>query len=72
VNDRLAHQNARIDQERRAGEINGAQARSMHQQDHALRTEERGMAAQNGGHITRAEQGALNQQENGVSHEIGK
>ncbi len=30
------------------------------------------MAAQNHGHITHAEQRSLNQQENGVSREIGK
>jgi hypothetical protein len=29
------------------------------------------MASQNGGHITRAEQRSLNQQENGVSRRIG-
>ena len=34
--------------------------------------EERFMAAQHGGHITRAEQRALNQQENAVSREIGR
>lgn len=30
------------------------------------------MASQNGGHITKTEQKTLNQQENGVSKEIGK
>ena len=30
------------------------------------------MASQNGGHITKAEQKVLNQQENKVSKEIGK
>ena len=29
------------------------------------------MAAQNGGHITKQEQRTLNQQENGVSRQIG-
>jgi hypothetical protein len=35
-------------------------------------TQERVMASHNGGHITRAEQRALNQQENAVSKQIGK
>lgn len=30
------------------------------------------MASQNGSHITKQEQGVLNQQENGVSQQIGK
>jgi hypothetical protein len=30
------------------------------------------MARQNGGHITRSEQRALNQQENAVSRQIGR
>jgi hypothetical protein len=30
------------------------------------------MAKQNGGHITKSEQAVLNQQENGVSRQIGK
>jgi hypothetical protein len=72
VNDRLSRQNARIHQERREGEITGAQARALHRQDHQIRREERAMARVNGGHITRAEQRALNQQENGVSREIGR
>jgi hypothetical protein len=37
-----------------------------------IRQEERDMAAQNGGHITKAEEGVLNQQENAVSKQIGK
>ena len=72
VNDRLANQNRRINQERREGELTGAQARQLHREDRQIRREERFMAAQNGGHITRAEQVALNQQENAVSRQIGK
>ena len=37
-----------------------------------VRREERLMASQHGGHITRLEQRALNQQENGISREIGR
>lgn len=72
VNDRLANQNARIDTERNKGEISGARAAALHQQVHTTRMEERGMAAQNGGHISATEQKALNQQENQTSRQIGK
>jgi len=72
VNDRLAHQNHRIDQQRREGEIGRAQAHRLHRDDHQLRREERLMASQDGGHITRADQRALNQQENHISRQIGR
>ena len=72
VNSRLANQNKRIKQERKEGEITKAQAAKLHQEDHAIRQEERTMASTNGGHITRAEKKSLNQQENQVSKQIGK
>jgi len=72
VNDRLANQNRRINRERREGELSGRQARQLHREDHQIRHEERFMASQNGSHITRAEQVALNQQENHVSRQIGR
>jgi len=72
VNARLANQNQRINRELREGEINRGEARALHAQDRFIRTEERFMARQNGGHITRAEQRGLNQQENAVSREIGR
>jgi hypothetical protein len=72
VNNRLANQNQRIHQERKEGEINKAQAAKLHREDHAIRQEERTMASTNHGHITKAEQKSLNQQENQVSKQIGK
>ena len=72
VNNRLAHQNKRINQERKEGEITKAQAQKLHSEDHAIRQEERTMASTNHGHITKAEQKSLNQQENQVSKQIGK
>jgi hypothetical protein len=71
VNARLANQNRRINKEVREGEISRGQAAKLHHQDHQIRMEERAMASTNGGHITKAEQRALNQQENQVSREIG-
>jgi hypothetical protein len=72
VNNRLAHQDHRINQERREGEISGREAHQLHREDHQIRREERYMAAQNGGHISRGEQQVLNQQENNVSRQIGR
>jgi Ulp1 family protease len=72
VNDRLAHQNHRIDRELNEGEISKQQANQLHREDHAIRHEERAMAKFNGGHITKREQKALNQQENAVSGQIGR
>lgn len=72
VNGRLARQNARIRQERRAGDLSAAQAKALHHEDHQIRRGERGMARLNGTHITRAEQRALNQQEDAVSRQIGR
>ena len=71
VNDRLQNQNRRINQEVREGKITNGQAQQLHQEDHAIRQEERTMSKLNGGHITAAEQKSLNQQENAVSRQIG-
>ena len=72
VNGRLANQDRRINNEVKEGEISKAQAHKLHKEDHAIRQEERAMASTNGSHITKAEQKALNQQENQVSKQIGK
>jgi hypothetical protein len=71
VNGRLNNQDARIHNEVKDGQITKQQAAGLHAQDHQIRQEERDMASQNGGHITRQEDKALNQQENAVSREIG-
>jgi hypothetical protein len=71
VNHRLANQNRRINQEYREGEISAARARALHREDRFVRAEERFMASQHRGHLTRAERRALNQQENGISRQIG-
>ncbi len=72
VNNRLRRQDARIHQERREGELTAGQAHALHRDDRQIRHEERLMASQDNGHITKTDQKALNQQENAVSHDIGK
>jgi uncharacterized protein HemX len=70
VNARLANQNRRIHADVRNGTLSPRQAHALHQNDHAIRHEERSMARQNAGHITKTEQHELNQRENGVSRAI--
>lgn len=72
VNDRLANQHRRINEERREGEITSRQANRLHTEDRAIRHEEHTMSRLDHGHITPAEQKALNQQENAVSRQIGR
>jgi hypothetical protein len=72
VNERLANQNRRINQEVKEGEMTPQQARKLHGEDRQIRQEERDMASQNGSHITKSEQRVLNQQENAVSRQIGQ
>jgi hypothetical protein len=72
VNDRLANQDKRIHQEVKEGEMSKAKAARLHKEDRQVRKEERVMASQNGGHITKQEQKTLNRQENAISKQIGK
>ena len=70
VNHRLNNQDKRIHNDVKNGTLTKGQAASLHKDDHQVRQEERDMASQNGGHITKSEQNVLNQQENGISKQI--
>jgi hypothetical protein len=70
VNQRLANQNNRIHQDVKNGTLSKSQAANLHHQDRQVRREERAMASQNGGHITKSEQRVLNSQENNLSKQI--
>jgi hypothetical protein len=70
VNHRLANQNKRIHNDVKDGTLTKSQAATLHHEDHQVRQEERAMASQNGGHITKGEQRVLNSQENGISSQI--
>ncbi|MBI5436510.1 MAG: hypothetical protein HY937_05345 [Nitrosomonadales bacterium] len=72
VNHRLNNQNKRIHREVKEGEMSKGEAAKLHKEDRQIRQEERNMASQNGGHITKQEQRTLNSQENAVSKKIGK
>jgi hypothetical protein len=70
VNQRLANQNKRIHQDVKNGTLSKSQAADLHRQDRQVRREERDMASQNGGHITKSEQRVLNSQENKISGQV--
>ena len=70
VNKRLSNQNKRVNQGVKNGTLTQGQAAQLHKEDRQVRQEERDMASQNGGHITKQEQRTLNQQENKVSRQI--
>jgi len=70
VNHRLENQNDRIHDKVEDGQMSKREAAKLHHQDRQIRQEERDMASQDHGHITRQEQKTLNQQENHVSKEI--
>ncbi len=70
VNHRLANQDKRIHQDVKNGTLSKSQAAGLHHEDRQVRHEERDMASQNGGHITKPEQRVLNGQENKVSGQI--
>ena len=70
VNHRLARQDMRINRDYRDGRISLHQAHYLHAEDRMLRHQERFDARFDHGHITRADQRALNQDENGVNRQI--
>jgi Skp family chaperone for outer membrane proteins len=70
VNHRLNAENARINRNLAKGSITPAEAAQLHSEVRGIRAQERLDAAQHGGHITKAEQHQLNQEENAVSREI--
>jgi hypothetical protein len=70
VNHRLANQNKRIHNDVKDGTLSKGQAATLHKDDRQVRQEERDMASQNGGHITKQEQNTLNSQENAISSQI--
>jgi hypothetical protein len=72
VNDRLKNQNKRIDKKEANGTMSKAEGNKLKKNDHAIRQEEKDMAKQNKGHITKQEQKTLNQQENKNSKKIKK
>ena len=74
INHRLRHQEHRITEERREGEISKGQAHALRGDLHAIRGEERADARADGnhGHLTHAQVRDLNGQLNASSRTIGR
>ena len=72
VNARLRHLDRRINGERQEADLTKAQAHTLRRDDRSIRQEERDMARLDKGHITKADQRVLNQQENVLSGQIPK
>ena len=70
VNKRSNNQKRRINQGVKNGTLTKQQAGQLRKENRQTRQEERDMASQNGGHITKQEQKTLNQQENQQSRQI--
>ncbi|WP_068094867.1 hypothetical protein [Novosphingobium rosa] len=66
------HQLARINQERREGEISRGQARAMRATTRSIAAQDHADARANGGYITRGQQHRLNAEENAQSRAIGR
>jgi len=69
--DRLQNQDRRIDAKVAEGRISVERAHRLHEEDHRIFVEEQNMAVLDGGHITKSEQVALNEELNAVSRQIG-
>ena len=69
--DRLQNQDRRIDVKVAEGRMSFDKARRLHEEDHRIFFEEQNMAVLDHGHITKAEELALNQELDVVSKQIG-
>jgi hypothetical protein len=70
VNRRLDRQNTRINHDTTNKKMTYQESSRLKRQEAGIRQEERAMASEHHGHITRAEQRELNHQENHVRREI--
>jgi len=66
VNHRERKQVKNTKQDVKDGKITAAQGHELNKEDRQVRQEERDMASQNGGHITKEEQKTLNSQETAI------
>lgn len=70
VNARLENQHDRIQAGIKDDQLSRGEVHRLRREDRTIRHEERAMARFDGGHLTRADQRALNSQENRVSRQI--
>jgi hypothetical protein len=70
VNQRRADQQARIAQGDRSGQLTRGETSRIESQEHGIHQEERGMRAQDGGHLTHQDRTTLHHQQNQESRRI--
>ena len=70
VNHRLHHENKRIDEGIKKGQLNPGETQQLRSEQASIHEQEKADAAANGGHITNAEKHQLNSEENNLSHQI--
>jgi biopolymer transport protein ExbB/TolQ len=70
VNHRIEHQKNEIKKEVASGEMSKSEAKTLLKKERAIRLEQKAMAAQHNGHITKQEQILLNKQLNATKKEI--
>jgi hypothetical protein len=70
VNQRRADQRARIHQGVKSGQLTGSERHSLNTQERGIHSEEHTMRSEDNGHLTKADQRSLNQQQNQVSKDI--
>ncbi len=72
INERLTHENIRIDRAYRMGAISLTRAHRLHAEDRAIRKQERVYASSQGGMITPRQSRVLNHEANRLSRQIGQ
>ena len=70
VNQRRADQQGRIAQGDRSGQLTGRETNHLEAQEHGIHQEERGMRAQDNGHLTGQDRRTLHHQQNQESRRI--
>lgn len=72
MHQRRAHQQARIRQGVRSGEMTGRETRHVEHQEHAIHRETRAMRAADNGHLTRSDRKTIASQQNQESRRIDR
>jgi hypothetical protein len=70
INQRKGDQQARIAQGERSGQLTNGETRHLEKQEHGINKEERGMRAQDNGHLTKQDRQTIHKQQNQESRRI--
>lgn len=70
INQRKGDQQARIAQGDRSGQLTNGETRHLEKQEHGINKEERGMRAQDNGHLTKQDRQTIHKQQNQESRRI--